>query len=333
MQNFLKKFIPQKDDSKSELKRKIILLSALFLLIVCIAALIFIFAGEERDKKLNEELSDLHNENTTVKVVTTAPPATTTVPTVTEPDVTTTPAPPPPLEISPDMQIFLDENPDSAGWINVPSGVDNIIMQTDNNEKYLDKDFDGHYSDAGTIFADFRCVINDYDENQSDNIVLYGHNQKNQTMFGTLKKYKITRANNAGFKYYKENPTFTFSNLYKTYTYKIIAIFVIEVEPRQNPSGVIFDYHNYVNFSKNGIYTYDKWQTNINAHTALDTGVEFNEDDKFITLSTCSNEFEPSRLVVVGRRVRDGEDASVDTSKASINADAIEPDLAFIYNY
>jgi sortase B len=176
-------------------------------------------------------------------------------------------------------------------------------------------------------------VVNDYDENQSDNIILYGHNQKNQSMFGTLKKYKITRAIDNGFEYYKEHPTFTFSNLYQTYTYKIVAIFVIEVEPWQNPNGVVFDYHNYVNFAPSGNYTFENWQTNLNAHTALDTGVDFGEDDQYMTLSTCSNEFEPSRLVVIGRKLRPGESAEVDTSKASINADAIEPDLAFIYNY
>jgi SrtB family sortase len=334
MQNFLKKIIPQKGDSKTELTRKIIVLSASVLLIVCIVVLFIIFTGEKRDQELNEDLANLHNDiTTTVNVITTAP--TTTAPPETDVTETTTTTAPPPLVISPDMQPFVDENPDSAGWIKVDSGVDNVVMQTADNEKYLDEDFYGRYSASGTVFADFRCVVNDYPDNQSDNIVLYGHNQKDNTMFGTLKQYKVTRQNKRGFDYYKEHPTFTFSNLYETFTYKIVAIFVIEVEPWQNPTGEIFDYHNYITFNnvKSGKYTYNNWEAQILAHSAIDTGVDIEKGDHFMTLSTCSNEFEPSRLVVIGRRLRDGESAEVDTSKAVINTDAIEPDWDFIYKY
>jgi sortase B len=329
MQNFLKKIIPQKTDAPSELRRKIILLSASVLLIACIIALVIIFAGEERDRELNNELAERHT--TTVNVITTTTAATT----VTETEAITTVPPPPPLIVLPEMEEFLDENPDTAGWIKVDTGVDNVVMQYSDNEKYLDETFDGHYSEAGTVFADFRGTVNDYNEKQADNIVLYGHNQRDNSMFGTLKKYKTTRVHTSGFDYYKEHPTFTFSNLYENYTYKIVAIFVIEVEPYQNPTGEIFDYHNYIRFTSPEVseYTYDNWVEKITAHSAINTNIDMVDGDKFLTLSTCSNEFEPSRLVVVGRRVREGESAEVDTSKAAINPDAIEPDWDYIYNY
>jgi SrtB family sortase len=333
MQDFLKKIIPQKTDSKTELIRKIVVLSASVLLLASVVVLVILFSGERRDQKLNDDLADLHNDiTTTVNVITTAP--TTTAPPVTDVTETTTTAPPP-LVISPEMQPFVDENPDTAGWIKVDCGVDNVVMQTADNEKYLHADFYGGYSQAGTVFADFRCIVNDYPDKQTDNIVLYGHNQKDKTMFGTLKAYKVTRQNTKGLDYYKEHPTFTFSNLYETFTYKIVSIFVTEVEPRQNPTGEIFDYHNYVTFNnvKSGKYTYDNWEAQILAHSGIDTNVDIEKGDHFITLSTCSNEFEPSRLVVIGRRLRDGESAEVDTSKAVLNTDAIEPDWDFIYNY
>ena len=93
--------------------------------------------------------------------------------------------------------------------------------------------------------------------------------------------------------------------------------------------GVIFDYHNYIKFT--GERNFDKFKENILKRTAVNTGVDFDENDKFMTLSTCSNEFDPSRLVVIGRRVRDGESPEVDTSKVEINEDMLEPDYAFIY--
>ena len=107
-------------------------------------------------------------------------------------------------------------------------------------------------------------------------------------------------------------------------------MFVIEVEPYQTRDGLIWDYHNYVNFTKKK--SFSAFEENLLARTAVNTGVDFNEDDKFITLSTCSNEFEPSRFVVIGRRVRDGESPEVNVSLAEINSDMLEPDYNFIYN-
>ena len=230
------------------------------------------------------------------------------------------------------MQSFVNDNADTAGWITVGgTTIDNIVMQTDNNEYYLDHDFYGNYSQPGTVFADFRCVVNDYDFNQSDNIVLYGHNQANGAMFGTLQKYKITKQNTKKFDFYLQHPTFTFSNLYEEYTYKIIALFVCEVEPEQTTDGNVFDYHNYIRFGSKE-RTYEEFISSVEDRSEIITGVDVQEGDKFMTLSTCSNEFEPSRFVVIGRRVRDGESPEVDTSLAKLNPDAKEPDWNYIYS-
>jgi hypothetical protein len=106
---------------------------------------------------------------------------------------------------------------------------------------------------------------------------------------------------------------------------------VIEVEPSQTRDGVIFNYHNFYEFFKEPPYTYADWESGILSRTAVNTGVEFDETDKFITLSTCSNEFEPSRFVIIGRRLRPDESPEVDTSKAELNTDAVEPDWKYIY--
>jgi SrtB family sortase len=227
---------------------------------------------------------------------------------------------------------LLEQNEDTAGWVKVSgTSIDEVVVQTGDNDYYFDHSFTGQKRQAGAVYADWRCVVNDYDWNQSDNIIIYGHNQRDGSMFGTLSKYKVKSNSKGNFQFYLNNPTFTFSNLYDEYTYKIIAAFVIEVEEEQTRDGIVWDYHNYV-WLKNAAKPrdYDSWSENLKKRTAFNTGVDFNEDDKFLTLSTCSNEFEPSRFVVVGRRVRDGEDPSVDTSLASINENAIEPDYAFI---
>lgn len=322
--SFFDKFIPKKDDSPKVKASKIVTIIAAAVLVVTVIILICLVIGEQRNKKLNDELASQH---TTVITSETAPPVTT----VTEETTVTTA--PPPLVLLDSMKSFVDENPDTAGWIKVGGTyIDNVVVQTENNSDYLDRNFYGQKAQPGTVFADYRCNVNDYDDNQSKNIILYGHNQRDGTMFGTLSYYKVKPSSGStkGFDFYVNHPTFEFSNLYEEYTYKIIAAFVIEVEPQHTRDGIIFDYHNYINFGKKR--TFDSFRENILEHTAINTGVDFDENDKFLTLSTCSNEFEPSRFVVIGRRVRDGESAEVDTTLASVNYEAKEPDYSFIYN-
>ena len=319
---FAERFIPQKGDSKGELARKIVTIACAVIFVAAMAILAWYYIQQAKTNRAIDEQRKKHDEITIITQATTAPPETETEPVETEPE---------PLVVLENMQSFIDDNPDTAGWITMPNtNINNVVVQTDNNDYYLDKDFNGNYSIAGQLYIDYRCIANDYNENQSDNIIIYGHNQADGSMFGTLKKYKIKKDNTRNFDFYLENPTFTFSNLYEEYTYKIIAMFVIEVEPYQTRDGIIFDYHNYVNFTKKK--TFAAFEENVLARTAVNTGVDFNEDDKFITLSTCSNEFEPSRLVVIGRRVRDGESPEVNISLAEINTDMVEPDYSYIYS-
>ena len=322
--SIIDKLLPRKGDSGVELARKIVTIVCFIVLIASLVILASYFVQQAKNKSSIDEMREQH---TAASVITPATTETTTVPSETEPVETE----PPPLVMLENMKGFVEQNPDTAGWITIPNtNVDNVIVQTDNNDYYLDKDFDGNHNIAGQIYIDFRCIANDYNNKQSDNLIIYGHNQADGTMFGTLKKYKIKKESTKNFDFYLENPTFTFSNLYEEYTYKIIGMFVIEVEPYQTRDGVIWDYHNYVNFTKKK--SFDTFKENLLARTAVNTGVDFNEDDKYITLSTCSNEFEPSRFVVIGRRVRDGESAEVNVSLAEINSDMLEPDYNFIYN-
>ncbi|MGN0554237.1 MAG: class B sortase [Oscillospiraceae bacterium] len=324
--NFFDKFIPHKNDSPKLKASKIITIVSAAVLLATLIILICIFSSEHRNRQLNEELAEAH---TTVITSETTASETTASP---EDEVTVTTAPPPLVQLD-SMDQFVSDNPDTAGWIKVDgTSIDNVVVQTDNNDYYLNRNFYGQKAQPGTVFADYRCTVNDYNDNQSDNIVLYGHNQRDGTMFGTLNYYKVKPSSGStkGFDFYIEHPTFEFSNLFEEYTYKIVAAFVIEVEPKHTRDGIIFDYHNYIKFGKKRPYS--DFVDNILERTAINTGVDIQEGDKFLTLSTCSNEFEPSRFVVIGRRVRDGESADVDTSLSSINYNALEPDYSFIYN-
>lgn len=319
---FMSRFIPMKGDSKQEMIRKIVTIISAVIFITAVAVLTGYLVRQAQNRREIERQRELHNS---VSVIT---QATTTAPSETEGTVETEP---PPLVMLSNIESFVQENPDTAGWLTVPNTkIDNVVLQTDNNDYYLDRDFYGNKNIAGQIYVDYRCIINDYDKNQTDNVIIYGHNQADLSMFGSLKNYKIKKDNTKNFDFYLNNPTFSFSSLYEEYTYKIIAMFVIESDASQTRDGVLFDYHNFVNFTKKR--PFDVFTEKIMERTAVNTGVEFDKNDKFMTLSTCSNEFSDSRFVVIGRRVRDGESPEVDTSRAEINTDMLEPDYSYIYS-
>lgn len=217
---------------------------------------------------------------------------------------------------------MLKINPDTVGYVRIEgTEVDFPVVQTGNNDDYLKKAFDGSSNKAGTVFLDYRATLTS--KKRSDNLVLYGHNQKDRTMFGSLKDYK------KNLSYYAAHPTITFNSNYDSSVYKIFAYFVTEVEPGQTRDGVVFDYHNYIDLSDRAVY--DKFISNITERSQIVTAVDVKYGDEFLTLSTCSNEFEPSRFVIFARKTRKGEDETVDTSAAYLNPNAKEPDWSVIF--
>lgn len=210
------------------------------------------------------------------------------------------------------MKPFYNINTDTAGWLTVGgTKIDNIVVQASNNGFYLDHDFYKNISQPGTLFADYRCNINNPDNDQSDVVTIYGHNQKIGTMFGTLDNYK----NNLEF--YKSNPVFEFSSLYEKHTYKIISMFVCKTSKTPGvKDSELFLYHDFIDFDKSGRHSFQNWSTNIKGRSQIEIDVDMQPDDKYIALSTCSYEFLNARFVVVGRRVREGESVYVNTDSA-----------------
>lgn len=228
-------------------------------------------------------------------------------------------------ELLPAAQQLLATNPDTVGWVKIDgTKVDLPVVQRkgdpDGNEYYLTRNFNGNKAKAGTVFLDFRATLDA--SQQSHNLVLYAHNEKDNTMFGDLDEYK----NKIDF--YREHPVVQFNSNYEQGTYKIFGMFVTTVLSKQSRDGRVFDYHNYVDMDKARAKDF---LDNVMERTQVLTTVDVSPSDYFLTLSTCSNEFEPSRFVIVARKLRKGEDPSVDVAGAVKNEKALKPDLNYIY--
>lgn len=130
-------------------------------------------SARQREK---DEFSDLA---ALVEPQTTKPPAAAALEETTAPEESTEPI----AELR-DLTELFAQNPDCIGWLCIPgTQIDYPVMFTpEEPQRYLRRSFYGAYSQSGVPFLDFRC-----DENS--NLILYGHNMKNGTMFGTLTGY------------------------------------------------------------------------------------------------------------------------------------------------
>lgn len=83
------------------------------------------------------------------------------------------------------IQALITENADCIGWLSIDgTTISYPVMHTPSDpQKYLRRNFYGKYSQSGVPFLDGRCNL------ESTNLIIYGHNMRNGTMFSDLKRY------------------------------------------------------------------------------------------------------------------------------------------------
>lgn len=177
-----------------------------------------------------------------------------------------------------DFDALFAENKDIVGWIyseNTP--INYPVVQSGDNDYYLSRMLDGTYNIAGTIFMDSRNNPNltDY------NTIIYGHNMKNDTMFGTLDEY-IEQD------YYDEHPTIYYLSPDQNYEIQLFAGYVTDA--RSNTYNIPLSIEEQNILSQEMIS-----QSTFKANSS------FEEGDNIITLSTCAYDFDDARYVVIGR--------------------------------
>lgn len=319
--SFTESFIPLKGDSSKVVVSKVTGLFFILVIIVCVAILGVHFYYIFEAKQNNSDITDMRNKYRTIG----QNPDDALDPVVILPEEGgAAEIERAPLVNLPFAEEMLAINPDYVGYVSIPGRVNEAVVQAEDNEYYLKKNIYDQTRSCGTVFADYRNVVSDYADLQSDNIILYGHNQRDGTMFGELDYYKWD------YKYWLQNPFIYFDNRYEQSTYVIIASFVINTEP-EHDNGYVFDYQNYINFS--GSYPFETFIKEINDRSHFHTGIDVNENDKFITLSTCSYEWEPSRHVIIGRKLRSGENAeTMDLSGFEVNSNPKWPAVYYKYN-
>ena len=195
-----------------------------------------------------------------------------------DPDPDQTEAPDDTIPITNGKIVQLKEDyPDAVGWITVPgTDVDYPFVQGKNNEYYLRRGIDGKYLYAGIPFLDYRCSP----DFSGENTILFGHNLRNGSMFGTLTRFK------------EQNFFDNHRYFYVFLEHDIICAEIISclvVTPNQAP--YVFEPEIDSDFAERCVR---------DARRSA-AGLTFSESDRFITLATCDYERNNSRVILIGR--------------------------------
>lgn len=192
------------------------------------------------------------------------------------------------LEILEEYSTLYNKNKRLIGWIQIDgTNIDYPVMQTTNNEYYLDHNYNQEQDRNGSIFMDKDCDV----VHRSTNIIIYGHNMKSGKMFGTLSKYSSKS-------FYDEHPTFRFDTIYEKGTYQVMYAFRSRI---YNEDEVVFKYYQFIDAASE-----KEFNSNLQEMAAIalyDTGVTASYGDELLTLSTCDNSEEDGRFVVVAKKI------------------------------
>lgn len=178
-----------------------------------------------------------------------------------------------------------DEKPyikNCVAWIEIPgTDIDYPIMRKQGDpEYYLRRNYKGEYSYSGTPFLDENCNIR-----LSKNLIVYGHNMKDGTMFSDLTKYK-------DLKFCTEHQAMKLTIDGITYNYTLYAVCSVD--------------------ASDGWYTFtaqpseDNFAELISHIQNRSSYISFTEQaeygDHLLTLSTCDYASDDSRLIVIAKR-------------------------------
>lgn len=228
-----------------------------------------------------------------------------------------------PANISQKLTRLYAQNDETVGWLYIPgTNINTPVVQHENNDFYLTNNYYGSYTKYGCVYADYRCQR----KTLSKSTVIYGHDMSCGMAFYDLNRYE-------DIEWYRQNPKIIYHTLNGTYTFLIYTAFLTSTQSKDD-GGYMFNFiePNMTDASFAGFIE------QVNQRALYTTAVDLKASDKIINLSTCNYTYTntigkkvDSRLVVIGRLLRQGESDEVDTSKAKENPDYRRPQVWYDY--
>ena len=187
-----------------------------------------------------------------------------------------------------DYRALSEENPDMVGWIRI-DGTDidyPVVQRADEPNYYLKHDFAGRYTDYGCPFMQADCDA----LAPSDNLIIYGHNMKDGSMFADLAKYRSKD-------FWQAHKTVWFDTELGSSAYEIFAVIHTTV---QADDADAFPFYRFVDAASPEEFA--DYVSACKARVLYDTGISAEYGDKLLTLSTCDNITDNGRLLLIAKQ-------------------------------
>lgn len=192
-------------------------------------------------------------------------------------------------DILEEYKMLYSLNQKLIGWVKIDDTyIDYPVLQTSNNEYYMNHNFDQEQDKNGSIFLDADCSILP----RSTNLILYGHHMRSGRMFGQLNKYSSQ-------KFYEEHKLIQFDTIYEEGTYEVMYVFRSKI---YEESEIVFKYYQFINALSET--EFNSYMREMAAMSLYDTGVTAEYGDELLTLSTCDYYTDYGRFVVVAKKVK-----------------------------
>lgn len=254
--------------TKNKRKKRILLIIEIILIVFIVITLVYLakwFIDGKKTKKIQEDMMQYIKENKMQDVI----------------DIDAN------IDNNIDSEIIIDfkelkkKNKDVKAWLKVNgTNIDLPIVQAKNNDYYVRTSLDRTYNFGGWPFFDFRNKLNEKDKN----IIIYGHNMKNGTMFHDL-RYSFDK------KWYgkEENQIITLITPTETNKYKIFSMYKVPSE----------EYYITTSFTDS---EYQKFLQNIKSRSSIKFKQEIKDVKQILTLSTCDYNLK-NRIVIHAAKI------------------------------
>lgn len=177
-----------------------------------------------------------------------------------------------------DVKNLTKEYPNVKAYIKIDgTNIDYPVVQGEDNEYYLSHLPNDKKNQMGSIYLDYR------NKNFSDdNTIIYGHNMNDGTMFSELENYKKSN-------YYENHKYYILYTEEGELQVEIVAGYIADAAKESLP----------VNFDS----TEDRKEyiDKVTKNNILNSDVNIQDDDKIISLCTCADIYDTSRLVLIGK--------------------------------
>ena len=168
-----------------------------------------------------------------------------------------------------DFDSLKQKNSDTIAWLKVNgTSIEYPVVKTTNNDFYMTHSFDKSYNSAGWVFMDYENRFDGTD----NNMVIYAHNRKDGTLFGTLKNILTEEWQNN-----EENFIIPFITENEKAEYQVFSVYKVESE----------DYYITTNFGTDN--EFQKYIDTIKSRSIKDFNVDVSTEDHILTLSTCAD--------------------------------------------